>query len=125
MVKSEVRQCYFTLRRAVTLFLKLPCNRSKRQTLLHRTHPQHSVQQGVMLHILAMITPLVMGGGHCTTNKHAQTFGKTVHLFCDRDQRWHNKLSCCPSSMQEHNDANPLHPYATIQYSDKALILLH
>jgi len=31
------------------------------------------------------------GGGHNTMNKRTQTFGKTVHLFCDRDQRWNNK----------------------------------
>jgi len=34
----------FHVRLAVTLFFKLSFNRSKRQTLLQRTHPQHSVQ---------------------------------------------------------------------------------
>jgi len=52
----------FHVRLAVTLFFKLPCNRSKRQTLLQRTHPQHSVQQG--------------------STKICYTFWQWSHLWC-------------------------------------------
>ena len=77
-----------------------------------------------MLHILAMITPLVWGEDtalQTSTHRHQV---KLYTYFVTETKDGTINISFCPSSMQEHN-ANPLHPHATTQYSDTALILLH